>query len=186
MTVKQQFLLVQNDVIRTLDNRFVKYLDATMTIKFSGSYPQEYEDLLLTGTFNSQIKVQNLLYNPYSEEFFELTKEGIDREYIVKCSFVHNYCFELFCVYFEMVSNDIPKATIDTYFKEFKFFLNIQITTTNNEYNESYSRYWKEIILRVTNVLENGGHEFYNRFTGDQRQDLVSKLNPVAEKINNN
>lgn len=187
MTVKQQFLIVQNDVIRTLDNRFVKYLDATLTIKYSGMYPQQYEDLLLSGTYNSQIKVNNLLYNPYSDEFFEVSQKiDFPREYIIKFSFVHNYCFEMFCMFFELLANGISDETAMTYLNEYKYFLNVQTTTTNTEYNESYSRYWREIIMRVMMVIQQGSHVFYNRFTEEQRKVILEQLSPIENKLNPN
>lgn len=176
MTVKQQFLLVQNDVIRNLDSRFVEYLDETLPVKYSGNYPQKYEELLLLGTYNSEIKVGNLRYEAYSDEFFKLIENEFDREYLVKFSFVHNYCFEMFCVYFEFLSVRTTYKTANAYFDDFKFFLDIQINTNNKEYNESYSRYWQEIISRIMNALKNGGYDFYNRFTEEQRQSAIDQL----------
>ena len=177
--------MVQNDVIRTLDNKFVKYLNETFTINYVGLYPQKYEDLLLSGTYNSQIKINNDLYNPYSDDFFELIRRNdFSREYIVKFSFTHNICFEMFCIFFELLANGISNNTAIAYLNEFKYFLDIQTVTIYSEYNESYSRYWREIILRVLIVIKEGTHLFYNRFTEDQRKVILEQLAPIESKLN--
>lgn len=183
MTIKQQFLLVHNDIIKTLDNRFVQYLDANLSIAFSGEYPQQYEGHLLTGTYNFQVKVNNIFYSPYSDEFFDLTSKTAEREYIVKYAFLHNYCFSLFCNYFEILSHSMSTETAKAYLSEYHFFLQTQIMTNNQEYKSSYKLYWREILLRVIYVLENGGHSFYDRFTPDQRIEIVTELTPLEESL---
>lgn len=184
MTVKQQFLSLQTDVINNLDNRFVKYLDASLSIMYTGPYPQEYEEYLLSGTYNSMVKVNNLLYNPYSEEFLDIRENGdFEREYIVNFSFVHNYCFEMFCVYFDMVAHGISDDTSKTYFDQYEYFLEILVNTTNLEYNDSYRLYWREIILRINHVLKNGGHLFHNLFNAEQRKVLINNLESVYDKL---
>jgi hypothetical protein len=175
-TIKEQFLLVHNDIIRTLDNRFVNYLNADLNILFNGTYPQEYETLLLSGSYNSQIQIGNTFHSPYADDFFDLVNGNVDRSYLVKFSFIHNYCFNQFCIYFEIIANGLPIKTAQNYFNEFKFFLNIQVSTTNNEYNTSYKSYWRELLLRVKYVLENGGHQFYNLFTINQITSILLDL----------
>lgn len=183
MTIHQQFLLVQNDVIRTLDNRFVQSLDANLTIKFRGQYPQKYEDLLMTGTYNFQVRVNNIFYSPYSDEFFELTSKVCERDYIVKYAFLHNYCFSQFCTYFEIMASALSSETAKAYLEEYRFYLDIQIGTNNEEYKVSYKRYWREILLRVITVLQSENHSFYNRFNVEQRQKIIDDLSIIEKEI---
>ncbi len=183
MTVKQQFLQVHYDIIRNLDNRFVKYLDANISVHFDGDYPQNHEALLQAGTFNFQVRVNNIFYSPYSDEFFDLTLRKSNREYVVRYSFLHNYCFDLFCTYFEIIANGLTAETASQYLSEYEFFLNIQLGTNNNEYKESYRHYWREILLRVISVLEEGGHSFYNRFDATQRQKIVNEIQRIEQNI---
>lgn len=183
MTIKEQFLLVQNDVIRNLDNRFVRFLDANVVIPFDGNYPQPNEDLLLAGTFNFQVKVNTIFYSPYSDEFFELTARNARREYVVKYGFLHNYCFNLFCTYFEIITNNLSAETTIKYLEEYKFLLYTQTSTNNQEYQDSYKLYWREIILRVISVLQDGGHLFYNRFDNTQREQIISDLVNIEQQL---
>jgi len=183
MTIKEQFLLVQNDVIKNLDNRFVRFLDANLVVPFDGNYPQPKENLLLAGTFNFQIRVNNIFYSPYSDEFFDLTARNTRREYVVKYGFLHNYCFNLFCTYFEIISNNLSSETAREYLEEYEFLLNTQTSANNQEYQDSYKHYWREIILRVIDVLQNGGHLFYNRFDTTQRQQIISDLNNIEQQL---
>ncbi|MBD3724752.1 MAG: hypothetical protein IE891_08245 [Flavobacteriaceae bacterium] len=185
MTVKQQFLQVHHDIIRNLDNRFVKYLDANISVLFEGDYPQSNEVHLQAGTFNFQVKVNNVFYSPYSDEFFELTSRNTKREYVVKYSFLHNYCFDLFCTYFEIISNGLSAETARQYLSEYEFFLNIQLGTNNHEYKDSYRHYWREILLRVIHVLVNGGHSFYQRFDETQRKEIINDLERIEKNIRN-
>jgi len=183
MTIKEQFIEVQNDVIRRLDNRFVSYLDANLIVPFDGNYPQPYENLLLAGTFNFQVRVNNIFYSPYSDEFFDLTSRNARREYVVKYSFLHNYSFNLFCTYFEIIASCLPTDTAQKYLAEYEFLLTIQISTNNQLYQDSYKHYWREIILRVVDVLTNGRHSFYNRFDNAQRQQIITYLINIEQKL---
>lgn len=185
MTVKQQFLQVHHDIIRNQENSFVRYFDANISVLFEGDYPQSNEVLLQAGTFNLQVKVNNVFYSPYSDEFFELNLSNTRREYIVKYSFLHNYCFDLFCTYFEIISNSLSVETARQYLSEYEFFLNIQIGTNNHEYKDSYSHYWRVILLRVIHVLVNGGHSFYHRFDETQRQGIINDLKQIENNIRN-
>jgi hypothetical protein len=183
MTIKEQFIEVQTDIIRSLDNHFVGFLDANLIVTFDGNFPQPNENLLLAGTFNFQVKVNNIFYSPYSDEFFELTSSNARREYVVKYSFLHNYCFNLFCTYFEIITSNLPAYIAQKYLAEFEFLLNIQISNNNQVYQDSYGKYWREIILRTTYVLTNNGHSFYERFDNEQRQQIISDLNNIVQKL---
>lgn len=183
MTINQQFLLVHNDIIRNLDNRFVQYLDANLSVIFNGEYPQPYEVNLLSGTFNFQVKVNNVFYSTYSDEFYELTKKNTTREYIVKYSFLHNYCFGLFCTYFEIFVNGISPATAKEYLLEFEFFLKTQISTNNQEYRESYKHYWREILLRVMGVFESEDHSFFHLFNQAQRTEIITEFRRIEQEL---
>lgn len=185
MTVKQQFLQVHYDIIRNLDNRFVKFLEANISVHFNGDYPQNHETLLQAGTFNFQVRVNNIFYSPYSDEFFDLTSRNANREYVVKYNFLHNYCFDTFCMYFEIITNGLAQETARHYLSEYEFFLDIQLGTTNQEYKDSYRHYWREILLRVINVLQNGGHSFHDRFTPEQRQEIIIDLERIEQRIRN-
>lgn len=185
MTVRQQFLQVHYDIIRNLDNRFVSYLDANTSILFRGDYPQNHEVLLQAGTFNFQVRVNNIFFSPYSDEFFELTSRNSNREYVVKYSFLHNYCFDTFCIYFEIITSGLAQETARHYLSEYEFFLDIQLGTHNQEYKDSYRHYWREILLRVINVLQNGAHPFCNRFSTNQKQEIIKDLNRIEQRIRN-
>ncbi len=183
MTIKEQFLLVQNDVIRNLDNRFVRFLDTNLDISFDGNYPQPNESLLLAGTFNFQVRVNNIFYSPYSDEFFDLTARNARREYVVKYGFLHNYCFNLFCTYFEIITNNLSTETARKYLEEYEFLLSTQTSINNQECQDSYKHYWREIILRVIYILRNGGHSFYDRFNNTQRQQIISDLDNIEQQL---
>lgn len=183
MTIHEQFLLVHNDIIRTLDNRFVQYLDANLSVIFNGNYPQPYEGLLLTGTYNFQVRVNNVFYSTYSEEFFELTTRNTTRDYVVKYSFLHNYCFNLFCTYFQIIINGISPQTAKQYLNEYEFFLNTQLLTNNLEYKESYKKYWREILLRVIWVFEENNHQFSLLFNQAQKKDIQLEFGRIVMNL---
>ena len=57
MTIREQFLIVQKDVIEMMDKRFVDYLIDDVKITFKDQYPQKFEHSLLSGTFNSKVLI---------------------------------------------------------------------------------------------------------------------------------
>lgn len=183
MTIREQFLIVQKDVIDKLDKRFVDYLINDVEITFKDQYPQEFEHSLLSGTFNSKVLIDDKYYSPYSTEFHELTEQGRNRIYYVNYGFLHNYAFTLFCNYFEVLANGLTNQIANSYLEEFEFFLSIQVQSNIDEYKASYISYWREILLRVIWVLENGNHPFYNRFNDTQRFSIIAEFKRIEREL---
>ena len=183
MTIREQFLIVQKDVIDKMDKRFVDYLINDVEITFKDQYPQKFEHSLLSGTFNSNVLINDKYYSPYSDEFYNLTVQRRERIYFVKYSFLHNYTFTLFCNYFEVLANGLSNQIANPYLEEFEFFLSIQVQSDIDEYKASYISYWREILLRVIWVLENGNHSFYNRYDDNQRASIITEFKRIEKEL---
>ncbi|AYN01354.1 hypothetical protein [Chryseobacterium sp. 3008163] len=179
--IKNQLLNVQKDIISSLDNSFVNYLLGTTSIFFTGNYPQSYENLLLIGTNNLKVKINDEYISPYSEEF--INNPINNREYIVNLSFLHTYCFSLFTNFFEFLYYGLPFEGAKEYYKEFEFFLNTQIISEFDEYNISYKNHWLELLSRVDWVLEYNNHSFAHLFNHDLQKEIRTYLNGTIDSL---
>lgn len=182
MTIKEQLLYVNKDV-KNLDNRFTQFLDTILSIPFKGSYPQSLEFVLLMGTFNFTVQINGHDYPPYSDEFMELNLTNLDRNYVVRYSFLHNLCFNSFCTYFETQAAQLDRNIVGQYFKEYEFLLKAQLNEDNEVYQDSYKKYWREIILRIIGVFDSGQTSFYGRFNGPRRTEIINDLNHIERTL---
>ncbi|WMJ72241.1 hypothetical protein RCC89_03545 [Cytophagaceae bacterium ABcell3] len=122
MSIRGQLLSVSNDIIPSLGLTFQNHLNDWLVIEFTEQYPEPNENLIRIETFTPTIEIRGQQFNIWSERFQTLAEENLPRKYSVSLNLAHQFCFNSFCNYFEILALGLFDDEAQRKFDEFLFF----------------------------------------------------------------
>jgi hypothetical protein len=183
MNIRSRLLTVSNDIIPRLGLQFQDYSGNRLAVRFAGNYPEINENLIRIETLIPRIEINGQEFHIWSEEFQKLAEKNLSRKYFVSLGLIHQYCFNAFCNYFEILILGISDSSAKIKFDEYLFFLKIQLDHDIDEFVNDYKRYWSEFILRIISGFETNQTSFPSLFQSEQIEGILSNLREVLPLI---
>lgn len=100
---------------------------------------------------------------------------------MISLGYTHQFCFNAFCNYFEILSIGQFNDEAQNRFNEYLFYLEIQTKHDNKDFTIDYKRYWRELLQRLISVFETRSISFSNLFEIALHPQILNNLNKAIE-----
>lgn len=180
MIIREYLSKMSDEINFSLLLQYPIYNTERVNVTFPGIYPEENEILIRNKALNPSLEINgHQEFDIWSLDIQKLVDINVPRKYQISSKFGHQFCFEAFCNYFEILASGQFDHEAQNKFDEFCFYLTILINQDNTKFTSDYKRYWREFNLRLKSIFESKENIFPTRFHNNQIPGILLNIDKV-------